>query len=163
MFLRRGRSTAESTTPELTLGLTDADLVPYIVADISRLLGEFKQIFSVLFSMMDALGLETSAPNQFWRGISAGLQNVLPDTQYEVRAKRTSEDLISQGLAFGLRIWLNAKFWIEQVRLPTFHTHVDFPDEPNRLGKFCGGSERSQSIPVALEAMRERGHNNGFN
>jgi hypothetical protein len=128
---------SKSAAPDMVSGLTEANLVPYFIAAISRFLEEFQEIFNVQLLMMDESGLKTSDTKQFWRGIFPALKKVVPDIQYELRAKGVSDDLIRQGLNLGLRIWVNTKFWIEQVGLPFFRTHVDFPDQPTRPGTYA--------------------------
>lgn len=127
----------KSAAPDVVSGLTEANLVPYIIAAISRFLEEFPEIFNVQLLMMDESSLKTSDTKPFWRGIFPALKKVVPNIQFEFRAKRVSDDLIRQVLDLGLRIWVNIKFWIEQLRLPIFQTHVDLSDQPAQPGTYA--------------------------
>jgi len=83
------------------------------------------------------------------------MKELVPDIQYEDRAKSVSQDLARQVLDLGIRIWVNIKFWIERVGLPNFHTHVDFPDQPTRRGKLSPTSH-SWSERQNLADVRSR-------
>lgn len=128
---------SKPAAPDTVSGLTEANLVPYTIAAISQFLEEFHEIDNVQLLMMDESGLKTSDMKQFWREIFPALKKAAPDIQYELRAKGVSDDLIRQGLDLGLKIRVNTKFWTEQVGLPFFQTHVDFPDQPTRRGSYA--------------------------
>ena len=44
--------------------------------------------------------------------------------------------MIRQGLDLGLKLRVNTKYWTEQVGLPFFQTHVDYPDQQTRRGGY---------------------------
>ena len=52
------------------------------------------------------------------------MEEAAPNMQYEVRAKGVSDDIPQKALDMGLKIWMNTKYWAEQVGLPFPPSHI---------------------------------------
>jgi hypothetical protein len=111
-------------TPNTVTGLNDDNMAAYTRAAIGQFLQEYPNIDIVQLLLHDESGLKTSNMDDFWKSIYAVLKQTAPNTEYEVRAKGVSDDLINYGLDLGLKIRMNTKFWAEQVGMPFSPTHI---------------------------------------
>jgi hypothetical protein len=115
---------ASQGQPGKVVGMKPADFIPYTQAALVTMLREFHETDRVLYLMNPESGLSLKDAKSFWGALTTSMKEAGPNMQYEIRAKGVSDDIPQRAIDMGLKVWMNTKYWAEQVGLPFPPSHI---------------------------------------
>lgn len=123
---------AGKKAPHLVRGVTAENLAPYTKAALREFLTVFPEIDGIQFRMHWESGLTRKETPAFWRDVFSMLKELQPDIQLDLRAKGLPDEVIEDAVAQGLPFRIATKFWMEQLGLPFYPTHVNPQNQKDR-------------------------------
>ena len=104
-------------TPTVS-GLDADNLVPYCAAGLRRMLQAVPEISAVQLRVNSESGVHLDEGARFWRALFEGVAACGRPVALDLRAKAITDDTVEAGLATGLPVTVDTKFWTEHQGLP---------------------------------------------
>jgi hypothetical protein len=123
---------AGKRVPGLVWGVTADNLPGYTKAALRHFLEVFPELDAIQFRMHDESGLKPAEMAGFWHDVFGFIKTARPDLRIDLRVKDLPDAVINDALDQGLKARVNTKYWMEQMGLPFFPTHVNVQNQHDR-------------------------------
>jgi hypothetical protein len=124
-------------THGLVWGVNEKNLVPYTKAALAEFLRRVPEVDALQFRMHDESGLKKGEQAGFWHDIFMMMKQVAPNVRFDARAKGLPDSVIEDGLAAGVNVRIDTKYWMEQMGMPWHPTHINRQNQNDRRHSYA--------------------------